>query len=87
MFSDLHYVAGEIACRVGLIDDYPDFDHEITSYPDAVYVDEQDIERKAKEMFADYVMKYYKEIELILSTNIVLKNFRLILNILWVRSS
>jgi hypothetical protein len=64
VLEDLHYVAGEIACRVGLIDDYPDFDHEITSYPDAVYVDEQDIERKAKEMFADYVMKYYKEIEL-----------------------
>lgn len=64
VLKDLHYVAGEIARRVGLIDDYPDFDHEIASYPDAVYVDEQDIERKAKEMFDDYVMKYCKEIEL-----------------------
>ncbi len=60
----LHYVAGEIACRVGLINNYPAFDHEIESFSDAKYIEEQDIEKKASKMFADYVMKYYKEIEL-----------------------
>lgn len=64
VLKDLHYVAGEIARRVGLIDDYPDFDHEIDSFSDAKYIEEQDIEKKVSEMFADYVMKYYKEIEI-----------------------
>lgn len=58
ILHDLHYVAGETACILGLIDQYPRFDESIESHPEAHYVDETDIEEKAQKMFLDYVEKY-----------------------------
>ena len=58
ILHDLHYVAGETACILGLIDQYPRFDESIESHPEAHYVEEADIEEKARKMFLDYVEKY-----------------------------
>ena len=58
VLEDLHYVAGETACMLGLIKDYPEFNSKIAAYPEAIYVDEKDIEEKARKMFLEYVEKY-----------------------------
>lgn len=61
--ADLHYVTGETACLLGLIDDYPYFNEQIDSFLDAKYIDIIDIEEKAQEMFAEYVEKYNAQFE------------------------
>ena len=58
VLEDLHFVAGETACMLGLIDDYPIFNDKISAYPEAKYVDDNDIEEKAQKLFLDYVEKY-----------------------------
>lgn len=58
VLQDLHYVAGETACLLGLIDDYPIFEEQIESFPEARYVDEEDINRRAREMFFSYVEEF-----------------------------
>lgn len=58
VLHDLHYVAGETACMLGLINKYPEFDDQIDSFSDVKYVEEQDIESKAREMFLQYIEKY-----------------------------
>lgn len=58
VLQDLHYVAGETACMLGLIEDYPVFENKIESFPKAVYVDEKDIDEKARAMFLSYVEEY-----------------------------
>ena len=58
VLHDLHYVAGETARLLGLIKDYPDFKNDIGSFPNAVFVDEVDIEEKARKMFLEYVEEY-----------------------------
>lgn len=58
VLEDLHFVAGETACMLGLIDDYPIFNGKIPVCPEAKYVDEKDIEDKAQKMFLEYVEKY-----------------------------
>ena len=58
VLQDLHYVAGETACMLGLIDDYPAFEDHIESYPDAVFADEKEIDKKAREMFVAYVEEF-----------------------------
>ena len=72
VLEDLHFVAGETACMLGLIDDYPIFNDKISVYPEAKYVDDKDIEEKAQKMFLDYVEKYdaQKEREHYYQTNI-----------------
>ena len=58
ILHDLHFVAGETACMLGLINRYPEFNKKINAYSDAKFVDEQDIEVKVREMFLQYVEKY-----------------------------
>ncbi len=59
----LHYVVGKTSCILGLIKNFPSFDYNIASYPEAKYVDEELVEQKAQEMFAEYVEKYNAQIE------------------------
>ena len=58
VLEDLHFVVGETACMLGLIDSYPEFEEHIATFPDAQYVDEKDINQKAREMFLAYIEKY-----------------------------
>ena len=58
MLHDLHYIAGETARKLGLIKDFPAFEDNIESYPDAVFVDEEDINKIAMEMFLEYVKEF-----------------------------
>ena len=58
VLHDLHYVAGETARMLGLIRQYPRFDDRIKPFADARYVDEKEIESKAREMFLQYAEKY-----------------------------
>ena len=58
VLQDLHSVAGETACMLGLINDYPLFEDRIETYPDAVFWDEKEIDKKAQEMFFAYVQKF-----------------------------
>ena len=55
VLQDLHYVAGETACMLGLIDDYPLFEDQLESFPEAKFFDEENIDKKAREMFFEYV--------------------------------
>lgn len=63
VLEDLHYITGEIACILGLIDDYPAFNDKIDSFPEAVYSDDKRIEEKATEMFLKYAEKYDAQVE------------------------
>lgn len=63
VLEDLHFVAGETACMLGLIDSYPAFEEHVTSFPEAQYVDEKDIDKKAQKMFLAYVEKYNAQVE------------------------
>lgn len=63
VLHNLHYVAGESACMLGLIKKYPKFESKIDRYPNAVYVDEKQIEQKARQMFNEYVEQYNAQIE------------------------
>lgn len=58
VLQDLHYIAGETACILGLIDDYPLFEDRIATYPESKYANEEDINKKAREMFLDYVEEF-----------------------------
>jgi ClpP class serine protease len=64
VLQDLHFITGETAVKLGLIDDYPEFDDEIESYPDTDYVELEDIEIIARELFAAYVVRYNAQIEI-----------------------
>lgn len=63
VLEDLHYVAGETACILGLIKNYPSFNSKIELYPNAKFVEERDIEAKAQKMFIEYVKKYNAQVE------------------------
>ena len=63
VLEDLHFVTGETACMLGLIDGYPSFDYSIESHPEAKYVEEQEIEKKVQEMFSQYVTQYNAQVE------------------------
>ena len=63
VLEDLHYIIGETACLLGLVKDYPVFNNDIGSFPNAVFVDEKDIEKKAREMFLEYVEEYDAQAE------------------------
>lgn len=58
VLADLHYITGETACKLGLIQNYPKFDEDIDVYPNAQYVEEERIAEKAQEMFAAYITEY-----------------------------
>ena len=60
VLQDLHYVAGETARRLRLIKDYPVFEDRIDSYPNAVFVDEKEIDKKAMKMFFAYVEEFHE---------------------------
>ena len=59
----LHFVVGETARMLGLITDYPTFDYNVKSFPDAEYKDEEEIEKKALEMFLEYAAEYNAQLE------------------------
>ncbi len=61
VLQDLHYIAGETACKLELIDDYPEFDNHIVPFPDAKYSDDEDIDEKAREMFLSYLEELEQE--------------------------
>ena len=58
VLEDLHYVVGETACLLGLINDYPVFKNDVGSFPNAVFIDVKDIKKLAQEMFLEYVEEY-----------------------------
>lgn len=58
VLQDLHYVAGETACRLGLIQDYPQFEDEIEAFPDARFIDIDEVDAKAREMFLAYINEH-----------------------------
>lgn len=58
VLADLHYITGETACKLGLIQNYPKFDEDIGIYPNAQYIEEERITEKAQEMFAAYITEY-----------------------------
>lgn len=58
VLQDLHYVAGETACMLGLIDDYPMFENHIASFPEVKYSVDEDIDEKARRMFLAYVEEF-----------------------------
>lgn len=60
---DLHYVAGETALRMNLVDAYPEFDDNIGNFPNAKVLEEENIEEKVMEMFLEYAQQYNAEME------------------------
>ena len=63
VLQDLHFVAGETACILGLINNYPQFDSDVKEYTDKVIITEDDINQKAMEMFLEYADQYDAEKE------------------------
>ena len=67
VLQDLHYISGEIACMLGLIKEYPDFESRIESYPDAKFYSEEDIEQKIEQkaikMFLSYAENFDAQME------------------------
>lgn len=63
VLQDLHYVTGEVARMMGLIDKYPKFNRRIDAYPDEKYIEDSEIEKKAQKMFLEYVEKYDAQVE------------------------
>ena len=49
VLHDLHYIVGETARRLRLIEDYPAFNDRIESYPEMVFVNKEEINRKVEE--------------------------------------
>ncbi|NLC74532.1 MAG: DUF4145 domain-containing protein [Clostridiales bacterium] len=58
VLQDLHYIAGETASMLGLIHNYPSFDDRIASFPEAKFVDEEDIDKKARAMVLAYIAEF-----------------------------
>ena len=63
VLQDLHYVAGETARKLGLIKDYPYFEDQIAAFPGPVVMTEEDVNQKAREMFAAYIEEYEAQLE------------------------
>ena len=63
VLQDLHYVAGETARLLGLVNQYPQFDSSIGKYPDEQYEVADNINEKAMQMFLAYVERYNASIE------------------------
>ena len=63
VLQDLHFVVGETACILGLINDYPQFDANVKEYPDGKLETEEDINKKAMQMFQEYANQYNAEKE------------------------
>ena len=63
VLQDLHYITGETACMLGLIQDYPQFDEAIDVFPDAQYDEDERITEKAQEMFCAYLEEYNAQME------------------------
>lgn len=63
VLQDLHFITGETARLLGLIKDYPEFDHAIGVYPDAHYDADERITEKAMEMFCAYLEEHDAQME------------------------
>ena len=67
VLANLHFVAGETACMLGLIHQYPSFDNRVNAFPEIRFkeeeLDEKKIEAKAREMFAEYIVQYDAQTE------------------------
>ena len=55
LLEELHFVAGETATRLHLIESYPEFNSEIDEYPDASFSDDEQAAKLAQQLFLDYV--------------------------------
>lgn len=56
VLADLHFVVGEIACKMQLISDYPEFDENRISVTNVTECLDFDSDALAKEMYEDYVL-------------------------------
>ena len=64
VLQDLHYVVGETACMLGLINSYPEFERDIQEYSDVIKANiEEDINKRVLQMFQAYVERYDAEQE------------------------
>lgn len=61
--ENLHFVAGETACMLGLISNYPRFDSNVEEVSGFGVNAENDINKKALQMFMEYAMQYDAEQE------------------------
>lgn len=61
VLQDLHFVAGETACKLDLISQYPDFEPNVGEFPDASFSDDADIDQLAKQMFHAYVDEFHAQ--------------------------
>ena len=61
---DLHFITGEMAIKMGLVEDYPDFDENIGQFPEARALEDEDLIARVKEMYLAFETAY-KEQELI----------------------
>ena len=66
ILRELHYVTGESAKKLGLIKDYPEFDENIKAYQNEnlseedIKLSEEDINKRAMDMFMEYVAQKEK---------------------------
>lgn len=60
LVSDLHYIAGETAKKIKLINAYPQFDADIEAHPEAELHD-FDAKKLAEDMFSECIAKYRAE--------------------------
>lgn len=63
LLRNLHYVAGETACMLGLVKSYPKFDKRIDPFPEAEFIPIDDVDDIARKMFLEYVEKYNAQAE------------------------
>lgn len=61
VLQNLHYIAGETAKDLDLINSYPDFDENIAENPEASFDEDIQITEKAMAMFIDYIEKHPKD--------------------------
>jgi len=54
VLQDLHYLTGEAARMLGLIKKYPPFEKNIKKYPNAIYINDDEINEEALAMFRVY---------------------------------
>ena len=58
---DLHFVTGEIAIKMGLVEDYPEFDENIRQFPEARALEDENLIARVKEMYLAFEEAYKEE--------------------------
>lgn len=60
VLDDLHYVLGEVAIRLGMIIDYPEFDEQLIVDTGKTKMLDMDTSVVAKEMYDEYIVSKYR---------------------------